>query len=252
MRQPVRRAVRDRVRRPARGRRRGRRRAARLLGRRPAARSTATTPTEMCTVGPRPGADPVAEPARGRDATSSTGREHQLPLDEPDTHYAIHGLVRWAAWTVAEREAHRVVVEHVLHPQPGYPFALALRIEYALSDRRLRCATTATNVGVGRVPVRRRSASVPHAGPPTVDPSTLRVPAGRVLDVGRARHADRRDAGGRDAVRLPRARRPVGATRLDHCFTDLERDDDGLARVTLDDPERSRASRSGSTRPTAT
>ena len=29
------------------------------------------------------------------------------------------------------------------------------------------------------------------------------------------------------------ASRPIGGTRLDHCFTDLERDDDGLARVTL-------------------
>jgi aldose 1-epimerase len=32
--------------------------------------------------------------------------------------------------------------------------------------------------------------------------------------------------------------RAVGGTRLDHCFTDLERDDDGLVRVTLASPER--------------
>ena len=31
--------------------------------------------------------------------------------------------------------------------------------------------------------------------------------------------------------------RPVGETTLDHCFTDLERGDDGLARVTLSSPE---------------
>ena len=31
--------------------------------------------------------------------------------------------------------------------------------------------------------------------------------------------------------------RPVGETRLDHCFTDLERDEDGLARVELRDPD---------------
>ncbi len=34
--------------------------------------------------------------------------------------------------------------------------------------------------------------------------------------------------------RLPRA---MGSTRLDHCFTDLERDEDGLARVVLHDRE---------------
>ncbi len=64
------------------------------------------------------------------------GRRYQLPLNEPETQTAIHGLVRWAPWNVAEREPGRVVMEHVLHPQPGYPFSLALSIEYALSAER--------------------------------------------------------------------------------------------------------------------
>ena len=63
------------------------------------------------------------------------GRRHQLPLNEPEHANAIHGLVRWSAWSVAARESERVVMEHRLHPQPGYPFTLDLSIEYALSDR---------------------------------------------------------------------------------------------------------------------
>src|SRR5436190_1473697 len=55
------------------------------------------------------------------------GRSHQLPLTEPEHGNAIHGLVRWASWKAVEREADRVVLAYVLHPQPGYPFALALR-----------------------------------------------------------------------------------------------------------------------------
>ena len=35
------------------------------------------------------------------------GRHHQLPLNEPEHRNAIHGLVRWAAWTAAEHEPHR-------------------------------------------------------------------------------------------------------------------------------------------------
>ena len=54
------------------------------------------------------------------------GRRHQLALNEPEHRNAIHGLVRWANWTAAEREPHRAVMEHVLHPQPGYPFSLRL------------------------------------------------------------------------------------------------------------------------------
>ncbi len=34
-----------------------------------------------------------------------------------------------------------------------------------------------------------------------------------------------------------RRARPIGATKLDDAFTDLERDEDGLARVELRDPE---------------
>ena len=37
--------------------------------------------------------------------------------------------------------------------------------------------------------------------------------------------------------RRPRA---IGATKLDHAFTDLEREEDGLARVELRDPEQRR------------
>jgi aldose 1-epimerase len=74
-------------------------------------------------------------------------KHYQLPLNEPERRNAIHGLVRWATWSVAEREAHRVVMRHVLYPQPGYPFLLRTSIEYELSDRGLRVKTTTTNLG---------------------------------------------------------------------------------------------------------
>src|SRR5262245_64112371 len=50
------------------------------------------------------------------------GRRYQLPLNEPEHRNAIHGLVRWSTWTATEREPHRVVMDHILYPQPGYPF----------------------------------------------------------------------------------------------------------------------------------
>src|SRR4051812_38791412 len=70
--------------------------------------------------------------ARGR--YEFAGRRHQLAIDEHVTQSAIHGLVRWVPWSAVEREGHRVAVAYDLHPQPGYPFALALRLEYALSE----------------------------------------------------------------------------------------------------------------------
>ena len=92
------------------------------------------------------------------------GQRHQLPLTEPERGNAIHGLVRWTSpGRVGEREPHRVVMEHVLEPRPGYPFTLSLAVEYALSESGLSVRTTATNVGADACPFGSGAASVPDA-----------------------------------------------------------------------------------------
>jgi aldose 1-epimerase len=75
------------------------------------------------------------------------GTELQLPVNEAFTGSAIHGLVRWASWRAVEREPARIRLEHVLHPQPGYPFSVRLRVEYRLAATGLAVRTEAENVG---------------------------------------------------------------------------------------------------------
>jgi len=165
-------------------------------------------------------------------AYAFAGRDLQLAVNEPATDSAIHGLVRWAAWSVAEREPHRVVVRHDLHPQPGYPFALAIRIEYALSADGLRVSTTATNVGDDPCPFGAGAHPYLRPGTRVVDAAILHLPAHSVLSV---------DGDGIPVGVVPVEGTefdflrpgPLGGTRLDHCFTDLRPDDDGLARVTF-------------------
>jgi aldose 1-epimerase len=160
------------------------------------------------------------------------GQRHQLELNEPERRNAIHGLVRSERWTVREREPHRVVMEHVLSAQPGYPFRLALSIDYSLALDGLTVRTTATNAG--EVPCPYGAGAHPYlaVGTETVDALILHVPASTVL------HPDERGLplagesveGTEYDFRRPR---PVGSTKLDHAFTDLVRDADGLARVAL-------------------
>jgi aldose 1-epimerase len=176
-------------------------------------------------------------PNRIRDGTYEfDGRRHQLPLDDVPERDAIHGLVRWAAWTVGERSANRVVMEHALHPQPGYPFSLTLAIEYLLSAKGLSVRTTATNVGPESCPYGSGAHPYVTVGTSTVDPLLLHAPGGTVL-----RSDDRgipTGSGPVDGTEFDfRRPRPIGSTRLDNCFTDLELDDDGLARVELRDPD---------------
>jgi aldose 1-epimerase len=163
------------------------------------------------------------------------GEDHQLPLDDVAELDAIHGLVRWAAWSAAERARDRVVMEHTLHPQPGYPFTLALSVEYRLSDEGLQVRTTATNRGSQPCPYGSGSHPYLSLGEQGVDMLTLRVPARTVLRSDeRGIPVDRHPVDGTEHdFRRPR---PIGSTVLDHAFTDLEFGDDGRARVELSDP----------------
>ena len=111
------------------------------------------------------------------------GTHYQLPLNEPERHNAIHGLVRWTAWNVAEREADRVVMRHILYPQPGYPFLLRTIIEYALSDCGLRVRTTTTNLGSEPCPYGRGAHPYLTLGTATIDRLFLTLPANTVLEL---------------------------------------------------------------------
>ncbi|HEY6472421.1 MAG TPA: aldose 1-epimerase family protein [Acidimicrobiales bacterium] len=164
------------------------------------------------------------------------GRGHQLALTEPEAGNAIHGLVRWAEWMLVRREPDAAVLEHVLHPRPGYPFALALRVEYALAGAGLSVSTTATNVGTEPCPYGSGAHPYLTAGTETVDTAILHVPAGSVM------HSDAHGipVGTEPVSGTPydfRQPRPIGPVRLDNAFADLERDGDGIARVGLGDPD---------------
>jgi aldose 1-epimerase len=190
---------------------------------------------EMCSSGR--GQTLIPWPNRLQDGSYEFGGlRHQLALNEPERGNAIHGLVRWAAWTPTEREPHRVVMGHVLYPQPGYPFSLRLSVEYALSEGGLRVRTTATNVGKAPCPYGCGAHPYLTLGTATIDNLTLRVPAGMVLlsDARGLPTAMPAVAGTEYDFRHPRR---IGPTRFDHAFTDLERDEDGLACVELQDPD---------------
>jgi len=163
------------------------------------------------------------------------GRTHQLPLTEPERRNAIHGLVRSEAWRARAQEPHRVVMEHVLEPRPGYPFTLSLSVEYSLSESGLHVRTTAANVGPEACPFGSGQHPYLTLGTAVVDSLVMRAPGRTVLI--------------EDERGIPRGREPVDGTAydfrrpreiretmLDDAFTDLERGEDGLAHVELRDP----------------
>jgi aldose 1-epimerase len=165
------------------------------------------------------------------------GREHCLPIDERARGNAIHGLARWRAWRPLERQPDRVRMGLLLHPQPGYPFALALEVEYALVEAGLRVTLSGRNAGDRPLPFGAGHHPYLSPGPGLVDAALLRLPASSCLEAD-----DRGIPTGRllsvDGTGLDfRSGRAIGRKRLDTAFTGLERGPDGLARVELAPPQ---------------
>ena len=149
------------------------------------------------------------------------GEEHVTPVTEPETGNAIHGLVRFAPWQVVDRSSDTVRLEHLLYPQPGYPFALRLSVAYELSPDGLRVRTTATNEGDVPLPYGEGHHPYLAAGAGLlVDDCTLTAPGATRLTTD-----ERQLPTGSEPVEGTRydlrAGRVVGDLRIDHCFTDL-------------------------------
>jgi aldose 1-epimerase len=163
------------------------------------------------------------------------GKQLQLPLSEPEHGNAIHGLVRSVTWNLVDVAPDRVVLDYLLEPQPGYPFTLALGIEYALSDAGLTVTTTARNVGTEPCPYGSGQHPYLTLGTPKIDTLQLEVP-GRVVVSSDERGVPVGTQSVDGTEYDFRTGRTIGETVLDNAYTDLERGADGRARVSLDDP----------------
>ena len=159
-------------------------------------------------------------------------RELQLDLRSREQPHALHGLVAWQSWTVLDAADDRATVGVTLEPRPGYPFRLAAALDYGLSPDRLTVTVRVRNAGSQEAPVAVGMHPYLHVG--AAEDGGI---AAAELTVG-ARTALETDGG------LPTGERHrfdgdvgrIGPRALDTPLTDLERDDDGWARVRLRGP----------------
>lgn len=163
------------------------------------------------------------------------GQTQQLAISEARTGNASHGLTRWQPWRLIERSESRVTLGLTIYPQSGFPFALALELAYALSAAGLTVRTTARNVGTTAAPFGAGHHPYFTVGGDRIDGALFHLPASTRLATD-----ERMIPIGKEAVagtpydfREPRA---IGDLVLDTCYTDLARDADGLARITLAQP----------------
>jgi aldose 1-epimerase len=96
----------------------------------------------------------VPWPNRLRDGRYTfDGVDYQLPLTEPKTRNAIHGLGRWERWRALEHQPDQVLLRLDISPQTGWPFEVRVEVRYAIdAEQGLAVTTTATNLGTRRAP----------------------------------------------------------------------------------------------------
>jgi len=152
------------------------------------------------------------------------GVTHQLALSEPAAGNAIHGLGRWARWSLVKRAADRVTLGLDIVPQTGYPFEVRVEVRYAL-DRKggLTVTATARNTGIVRAPFGAGFHPYLSTHGRPLDETSVTVPAAKRLVV--------------DSVLIPVGERTVARTRLDLRNGRLlgkARLNDGLTDLTFD------------------
>lgn len=161
------------------------------------------------------------------------GESYQLDLSEPALDCAIHGLVRWAPWVLAEHEPHRVRLTHRLLASRGYPFRLDLTADYSLDPGEgLTVRVTAANPGPRTAPYAHGAHPYLTVGEP-IDRCSVSVPGDRYLPVD-----ERMIPSGpaQDVEGTPydlREPRTLGDQKIDNAYTGLRRDPAGKAWVHL-------------------
>jgi aldose 1-epimerase len=168
---------------------------------------------------------------------SFDGTDYQVALTEPEKHNAIHGFLHWRPWQPIRQSDNDLVMGATLYPLKGYPFLVEVQVHYCLDEAGLTVTTSATNIGDHACPYGCGQHPYLSPGSGLIDGCELQLAAHtrivtdpeRQLPVG-TEHV----AGTAFDFRTPRR---IGELRVDYAFTDLERDADDRAWVSLTGPD---------------
>ncbi|RZS86822.1 aldose 1-epimerase [Motilibacter rhizosphaerae] len=160
------------------------------------------------------------------------GATQRLPVNEHAYGNASHGLTRWQAWQLDSSQDDRAEWTLRQHPVPGYPFTLDLRVRYELALDGITVTVEATNTGAAAAPFAYGAHPYLMASPgQPVDGDALTAPAATWLPLDATMVPVGRAAVAGTAYELDGT--AIGAREVNTTYTDLVRDDDGLARAVL-------------------
>ena len=166
---------------------------------------------------------------------SFSDRTARPTIDDAAHATAIHGLVRWRPFRIDSVNQNRCALTLLLHPTPDFPFLSEINVTYHLGKLGLTVTTTVTNRDDVPIPFGVGFHPYLAVTTPTIEGAQLEVPASSYVAMN-----DRQLPTGEILPVAGHAfdftqRKSLSGHELDVTFTELRRDDSGLATVVLAD-----------------
>ncbi len=164
-----------------------------------------------------------------------SGRTARPAIDDVAQLTASHGLVRWSPFRIEAVNQNRCVLALLVHPTPAYPFASEISVAYHLGTLGLTVTTTVTNCDGVPLPFGVGFHPYLAVTTPTIEGAKLEIPAKSYVAV------DERQLPTGEILPLAghqldfARRKSVSGHELDVTYTDLVRDDSGMAIAALED-----------------
>ena len=162
-------------------------------------------------------------------------RTARTTVDDVTYATALHGVVRWRPFRVESVNQNRCVLALLLHPSPEYPFLSEVEVAFHLGSLGLTVTTTVTNRDEVPIPFGLGFHPYLAVTTPTIEGTDLEVPA-RAYVATNERQLPTGEILPLAGSQLDFSRRKsVNGHELDVTYTELTRDDLGLATVVVAD-----------------
>jgi aldose 1-epimerase len=154
------------------------------------------------------------------------GVTHQLDVSEVQKNNALHGLLRYTAYSVLGRDESSVTLGANIHAANGYPFVIETTVRYSLGPDGLTVRHTLRNHSDSPAPVALGTHPYFQIGDVPTEDLVLSSPASQVyIDNERSLPVRHETVSGGFDLRLG-AR--VADLDLDNCFRDITQNDGGV------------------------
>lgn len=185
---------------------------------------------------PAPGASGVVLvpwPNRVRDGKwTQGGTERQLAITEVARNNAIHGLLRFTSYSYTESGSAVTLRANVV-PQTGYPYLLETAVTYALTPEGVVVTHHIRNSGTADAPV--AIGVHPYVTVGDAAPADLTLTSAGASEIVIDTQSIPVDTVPVTTAHDLRSGRDLGTLRLDTAYTDIARDDAGIASHRLSD-----------------